>query len=227
MQAILLIGTSGTGKSTSTRNLNPEETFYINVLNKPLPFAKWKSKYVEFNSKTNPTGNLKVTDNPTMISQIVTYVADNRPEIKTLIIDDVNYVMQNEYIRRSHEKGFDKFTAIGTDFAKMIQTIHTVKRDDLTIVMMMHPEVDVDASGQKQMKGKTIGKLVDQYLTIEGMFSIVLYTKIQKKDNVSEYYFETQNNGYNTAKSPMGMFETLLIPNDLKYVIQKVEEYNN
>lgn len=227
MQAILIIGSSGTGKSTSTRNLKPEETFYINVLNKPLPFPKWKSKYTEFNTKTSPNGNLLVNDNPATIAQVVHYVANNKPEIKTLIIDDGNYIMQNEYIRRSSEKGFEKFTVIGTEFAKMIQAIHTVKREDLTIIMMMHPEIDVDATGQKQMKAKAIGKLVDNYLTIEGMFSIVLYTKIQKANNVSEYYFETQNNGYNTAKSPMGMFDSLLIPNDLTYVIQKMEEYNN
>jgi len=92
---------------------------------------------------------------------------------------------------------------------------------------MMHPEVDTDALGNKIIKAKSVGKLVDQYLNIEGMFSIVLYTKVIKLEKGLDYVFITQNDGSNTGKSPRGMFDALEIKNDLSFVIKKIEEYNN
>jgi len=224
-QEILIIGESGQGKSTSLRNLNPKETFIINVAKKPLPFKGWKANYTQF-SKDNPNGNVASTDSMPMVIKTIEHIKANLPHIKTIVIDDANYLMQNEYIRRGNESGFAKFTDIGVGFAKVFQALKTLG-DDIYVVMMMHPEVDVDTFGNKVYRAKSIGKLVTNYLTIEGMFSIVLYTKVIKNDKgVLTYHFSTQSDGTNTAKSPMSMLDPLE-PNDLKLIFEKIEQYNN
>ena len=223
-QEILIIGESGQGKSTSLRNLNPKETFIVNVAKKPLPFKGWKSNYIQFN-KDNPNGNVAYTDNIPSIIKTIEHIKNNMPHIKTVVIDDANYLMQNEFIRRGSETGYGKFTDIGIAFAKVFQALKSLN-EDTYVIMMMHPEVDTDAFGNKKLKAKTVGKLVDNYLTIEGMFSIVLYTKVIKNDKgVLNYHFITQSDGNTTAKSPMGMLETLE-PNDLSVIFNKIEEYN-
>ena len=223
-QEILIIGESGQGKSTSLRNLNPKETFIVNVAKKPLPFKGWKSNYTHF-TKENPNGNVAYTDNIPSIIKVIEHIKTNMPHIKTVVIDDANYLMQNEFIRRGNETGYGKFTDIGIAFAKVVQALKTLN-EDTYVIMMMHPEIDTDTFGNKRLKAKTVGKLVDNYLTIEGMFSIVLYTKVIKSDKgVLNYYFVTQSDGNTTAKSPMGMLDTLE-PNDLSVIFTKIEDYN-
>lgn len=224
-QEILIIGQSGTGKSTSLTNLDSTSTAIINPARKALPFKGFKSKYKEW-SKDNPTGNLFNVDNAAQIIQVLDYINTKRPEIKNVIVDDANYIMAFEYIKRAKETGFQKFTDIGVNYSNII-TKGCSMRDDINFIVMMHPEVDTDALGNKIIKAKSVGKLVDQYLNIEGMFSIVLYTKVLKHEKGLDYVFITQNDGSNTGKSPKGMFETLEIQNDLSFVIKKIEEYNN
>lgn len=224
-QEILIIGQSGTGKSTSLTNLDSTSTAIINPAKKALPFKGFKSKYKEW-SKDNPTGNLFNVDNAAQIIQVLDYINTKRPEIKNVIVDDANYIMAFEYIKRAKETGFQKFTDIGVNYSNII-TKGCSMRDDINFIVMMHPEVDTDALGNKIIKAKSVGKLVDQYLNIEGMFSIVLYTKVLKHEKGLDYVFITQNDGSNTGKSPKGMFETLEIQNDLSFVIKKIEEYNN
>ena len=179
-QEILIIGQSGTGKSTSLTNLDSNITAIINPAKKALPFKGFKSKYKEWN-KDNPTGNLFNVDNATQIIQVLDYINTKRPEIKNVIIDDANYIMAFEYIKRAKETGFQKFTDIGVNYSNII-TKGCSMRDDINFIVMMHPEVDTDALGNKIIKAKSVGKLVDQYLNIEGMFSIVLYTKVIKQE---------------------------------------------
>jgi AAA domain len=224
-QEILIIGESGQGKSTSLRNLDPKTTFIINVAKKPLPFRGWKSNYTTFN-KENPEGNIAYTDSMPLVIKTIEHIKASLPHIRTVVIDDANYLMQNEYIRRGSETGFAKFTDIGVGFAKVFQSLKGLP-DDMYVIMMMHPEVTTDTFGNKGYKAKAIGKLVDNYLTIEGMFSIVLYTKVLKDDKgVLSYHFVTQSDGTTTGKSPMGMLNPLE-PNDLSVIFKKVEEYNN
>lgn len=223
-QEILIIGQSGTGKSTSLTNLDSTVTAIINPAKKALPFKGFKSKYKEWN-KDNPTGNLFNVDNAAQIIQVLDYINTKRPEIKNVIIDDANYIMAFEYIKRAKESGFQKFTDIGVNYSNII-TKGCSMRDDINFIVMMHPEVDTDALGNKIIKAKSVGKLVDQYLNIEGMFSIVLYTKVVKQEKGLDFVFVTQNDGSNTGKSPRGMFDTLEIQNDLSFVINKIEEYN-
>lgn len=222
---ILVLGKSGSGKSTSIRNLDPTTTFIINVVNKPLPFKGWKNNYTKF-SKENPTGNMISTDNVIQIQKGLNFIDKERPDVKVVIIDDSQYTMGNEFMRRAKEAGYNKFTDIGQNTFNLVNMISTL-REDLYIVFLHHLEIEKDELGNQQIQAKTIGKMFTQYVTFEGLFSIVLYTNITKDDKGMHYGFLTQSDGTNTAKSPMGMFDSLIIPNDLKYVIDKVEEYNN
>lgn len=224
-QEILIIGQSGTGKSTSLEKLNPKETAIINPTSKALPFKGYKNNYKEF-TKDNKEGNLFNLDTASAILQSLDYINNNMPHVKNVILDDGNYIMAFEYIARAKESGFAKFTDIGTNYSNIIMKGKKL-RSDLNFILMMHPEIDTDSMGNRITKAKTVGKLVDQYLNIEGMFSIVLYTKVKSTDKGVNYVFVTQNDGSNTGKSPKGMFNSLEIPNDLSLVLSKINEYNN
>lgn len=223
---VLIIAESGSGKTTSARNLNPEETFIINVANKPLPFKGWKINYPML-GKDNPKGRMSAVNTPAGIMKAMQYVNKERPEIKTLIIDDWQYMSAFEFFERADEKGFEKFTDIGKWLAKVAKEPINM-RDDLDIFFLTHAEESQDAKGKRKQKAKTIGKMVDEKLTLEGLFSIVLYGKVKRgKEGELEYVFETQTDGNNTCKSPMGMFESADIPNDLKLVKEAIRNYEN
>ena len=224
--SVLVIAESGAGKSTSITNLDPKETFIINVANKPLPFKGWKAKYKVW-SKEDPTGNMYTRPIAKEIEACLKYVSEKRPEIKNIIIDDFQYMSAFEYFERAEEKGFDKFTSIAKNMAG-IAKLPIVLRDDLHVFFLTHAEESQDLEGRRKFKAKTIGKLVDNSLTLEGLFSIVLFGKVKKdKDGNIKYVFETQNNGENTCKSPAGMFESFEIPNDLEFVKQAIINYEN
>lgn len=210
---VLIIGESGTGKSTAIEGLNPNETFIIQVVNKPLPFKGFKTKYPLKSKEAD--GNRTVTGKWNQIIGTLSYINQNS-RIKVVVIDDSQYLMSDEYMTRATERGFDKFTEIGQHYYDVIKFAAGL-REDLTIVFLSHSEVKDDG----RIKVKTIGKLLDEKITIEGLFTVVLNTKIED----GNYYFETQNNGFNTTKSPKGMFESVKIPNDLGYVVEKINEY--
>jgi ABC-type dipeptide/oligopeptide/nickel transport system ATPase component len=222
-QEVLIVGASGTGKSTSIANLNPESTFIVNVARKALPFKGWKTKYPAF-TKDNPSGRFYSSDAPQDILKCLNYINDKRTEIKTIVIDDYQYTMANEYMRRATETGFKKFTDIAQNAWSIVNAVKSM-RDDLLVVFMMHSEVSFDAHGNKVTKAKTIGKMMDNVVTLEGMFTIVLYTDVTKGENGMEYAFLTQNDGANTGKSPKDMFGSVKIPNDLTLVAKAIEDY--
>ncbi len=211
---ILVIGESGTGKSTSIETLDPKETFIIQVVQKPLPFRGFKKNYPIF-SKENPKGNRIVAKDYTWIIKALQSIEMNK-EIKTVVVDDFQYVLSKEYMKRAMERGFDKFTEMAQHYYDIIEMAQEM-REDLNIIFLSHNESKEDGTS----KVKTIGKLLDDKITVEGLFTIVLNTKIED----GSYYFETQNNGFNTSKSPKGMFGEFKIPNDMKYVVDKVNEY--
>ncbi|BEO98154.1 AAA family ATPase [Fusobacterium nucleatum] len=213
---IMIIGESGTGKSTSIENLNEKETFIIQAVDKPLPFKEYKKKY-PLRSKENPKGNRFISDKAEIIIKILSTL-DKEKEIKNIIIDDSQYVMANEFMRRAKEKGFDKFIEIGQNFYNLIDKANSM-REDINVIFLQH--IEVTDNGKE--KAKTIGRLIDEKICLEGRFTIVLATEVEDK----VYYFRTQNNGNDTCKSPKGMFDELRIPNDLNYVIQKSNEYFN
>jgi hypothetical protein len=196
-----VLGRSGTGKSDSLRNFDPNEVEIINVQGKILPF-KGAGKF-----------NLINTDDA---DEIVDAIKDAAKKYKKIVVDDFQYVMANEFMRRSAEKGYDKFTEIGRhawDIANVVRELP----NDVIVYVMCH--TDTDQEGFERLK--TIGKLLDDKIVLEGMSTIVLNTSVSD----GKYYFLTQNNGKDTTKSPAGMFPTYAIENDLKYVDDKIRNY--
>lgn len=221
---IAIVGQSGSGKTSSLRNLNPTETFIINVASKPLPFKGWRSKYTVWN-KENPNGNYINTSNVQTISQILNYINTKRPEIKNVIIDDSQYLMAFEYMDRAGEKGFQKFSDIAQKFYGVLKA-SILMRDDLNVVLTCHSE-NIGTADEPQLKIKTLGKMLDNSITVEGLFTYVFFTDIRRgDDDKPEYVFQTHSDGTTTAKSPMGCFEEDYIPNDLAEVLNKIAEYD-
>jgi len=222
-QSVLVIADSGTGKSTAIRTLDPKETFIINIANKPLPFKGWKANYTMI-SKDNPTGNMTSASTAAGIVKAMQHVNDKLTNVKTLIVDDWQYMSSFEYFDRCNEKGYDKFTQIAANLAQVAKMPKDM-RDDLTIFFMTHSEESTDVNGYRRVKAKTIGKMIDNTLTLEGLFSIVLFGRVKKTEDVLQYGFDTINNGENTCKTPMGMFKDSFIDNDLQLVKDCIAEY--
>ena len=221
---IAISGASGSGKSSSIRTLNPAETFIINVASKPLPFKGWRSKYTIWN-KANPGGNFVNTSDVNVIGSILGYINTKRPEIKNVIVEDSQYLMAFEAMDRASEKGYGKFTEIAQKFYSILKAGVTM-RDDLNLIMLCHDENIGDADNP-QWKIKTIGKMLDNTITVEGLFTYVLFARIRRDDEGKvDYVFQTHSDGTTTAKTPMGCFEEDYIPNDLQYVIDKIAEYD-
>lgn len=218
---ILIIGESGSGKSSSLKNLEAKSTFLINCVGKALPFQGWKSKYI-YATKDSPSGNMIQTTNFKDVISMMKYVGDKLPEIKTLIIDDAQYIMTYEFMDRAMEKGYDKFSELAQHYFDVLRTPDSL-RDDLTVIFFSHSQDD----GNKT-KVKTIGKMLDEKLTIEGMFTMVLLATCYKDiDKSIKHVFITKNTGNTTVKTPDGMFDSMEIPNDLQFVLESKDRYNN
>ena len=159
------------------------------------------------------------------IIKAMKHVNDKMSHIKTLIIDDWQYMSSFEYFDRANEKGYDKFTQIAANLAQVAKMPKDM-RDDLTIFFLTHSEDSTDINGHRRVKAKTIGKMIDNTLTLEGLFSIVLFGRVKKdEDGTLHYGFDTVTNGENTCKSPIGMFEETFIDNDLQFVKNCITEY--
>jgi predicted ATP-dependent serine protease len=202
--AAMVLGTSGTGKSTSLRNMNPAETLLIKTVKKPLPFkSNWKS--------VNDGGNIYHSDN---WESIIKAMQKTTREI--IVIDDLQYLLANEFMTRAHETGFAKFTEMARHYFDVI-TAATNLPDFKRVYLLSH----TDVSEQGQVKAKTIGKLLDEKITIEGLLTIVLRTHVIN----GQYVFSTKNNGSDTVKTPISLFDSEHIDNDLKMVDEKIVDY--
>lgn len=209
---VLILGPSGSGKSTSIRTLDSESTYILNVLGKPLPFRGYKKKY-NLDQK-----NYYETDDWTRVVKCIQVVNLEKPHIKTLVIDDLQHVLSNEFMRRIGERGFDKFNDFAFHFWKIIMEAKDT-RDDLVCVFMIHNEIDDTGMS----KVKTVGKLTDKTVSPDSTFTTILHSNVRD----GEYSFITQNDGFHLAKSPIGMFEEKNIPNDLKFVRDTITNYFN
>lgn len=223
-----IVGESGSGKSTSMRNLNPNETFIINVAGKPLPIKGYKKLYkpLQQDPKTKEfIGNLYNTSNVDQINKALKIIDKAMPHIKNVIIDDSQYLMAFEAMDRALEKGFDKFSQIAQHFYTVLKESMAM-RDDLKVFILCHSENVGDALNPKY-KIKTQGKMIDNMITLEGLFTYVLFTaRLQNDAGVSEYKFVTNSDGTNTAKTPMGCFNDMYIDNDLQLVFETIDKYN-
>lgn len=206
--ATLILGESGTGKSTSLRNFNHADVLLIQSIHKPLPFrsADWK-----LHSKDNPNGNVFITDNADQICHIM-----SKTQRQIIVIDDYQYIMANEFMRRGKEKGYDKFTDIGVNAWKIFD-LATKLPPEKRVYILAHTQNDEFG----RTKIKTIGKMLDEKITLEGIVTVCLRTHVAD----GKYHFSTQNNGSDTVKSPMGLFESDLIDNDLKAVDDAICDY--
>lgn len=194
---VLVLGESGSGKSTSLRNFDPAEIGVFNVASKPLPFRKKLP-----------------TINTANYSRIIKTLSD--PKLKCYAIDDSQYLLAFEFFDRAKETGYNKFTDIALNFRNLIQFVITKTPPDCIVYFLHH----VESTAEGTVKAKTIGKMLDEKLTVEGLFSIVLLCRAEKE----RHYFVTQSEGYSTAKSPMDMFPAE-IENDLKMVDTTIREY--
>jgi hypothetical protein len=213
--AVLILGESGTGKSTSIRNLPSNETFVLNVIGKPLPFRGGLTKYKKLSSD-GMEGNYYATDEAESILRVINLVNQKRLDIKYLVIDDFGYSITNSFMRKATQRGYDKYTEIGLATFTILDKIN-VLRDDLYCFIMMHSDIDQ----QGRHKPKTVGKMIDQYVNIEGKFSYVFHSLVADGD----YRFLTNNDGQHMAKTPLGMFANQYIPNDLLGVAEGINNY--
>lgn len=196
---VMIMGQSGSGKSASLRNFEKGEVGIINVCGKPLPFM-------------NDLAMLNTDDYEKIASTL------QKAAAKTIVIDDCQYLMANEFMRNAKVNGYQKFTDIGLNFWNLIRLVISLP-SDVIVYFLAHTERDAD--GNEKMK--TIGKMLDEKITIEGMFTIVLKTLVQD----GKYSFATQTNGQDTVKSPIGMFPEGTIDNDLKFVDDRIREFYN
>lgn len=195
---VLILGESGSGKSASLRNFEAEDVSIFNVAAKPMPFRK--------KLPTRSTSDYGV---------ITASIAQSKK--KAFVIDDSQYLMCFESFARAKDSGFNKFTDIALHFYNLVQFIIKQTPPDVIVYFLHHTETDNNTS---KVKAKTMGKMLDNQLTLEGLFSIVLMCVTDGK----KHSFITQSDGFTTAKSPMEMFPDV-IDNDLKTVDQTIREY--
>lgn len=196
---VLILGASGSGKSTSMRNFKKGEVCVLNVAGKPLPFR----------------GNLDTVNNATYESIGMTL---KKGEFKSYVVDDSQYLLAFEMFDRAKETGYGKFTDIALRFRNMLSYVARNTPNDCIVYFLHHTE----ETESGKVKAKTVGKMLDNQLTVEGLFSIVLLASCDGMN----YKFVTQSDGVTTAKSPMDMFEKE-IDNDLKFVDETIREYWN
>lgn len=195
---VLILGFSGSGKTTSLRNFGEQELALVNVNGKYLPFRG------NFSEKL-------VSDSTTEIQNFI-----RSTKAKAIAVDDSQYIMVNEFMRRAKETGYQKFTDIGKNFWDLVSLVRKLP-EDVIVYFLNHIETGEDG----RQKVKTVGKLLDEKTNIEGMFTIVLKTVVQD----GKYFFATQTDGADPCKSPMGLFDSMLIPNDLKMVDETIRTY--
>lgn len=207
---VLVIGRSGSGKTYSLKNFEPSEVGVISVEKGRLPF---KSGIKTVRVPKDPTKG-EARDAAQLNAAKYAWIqrAIQNAKVPVIVIDDSQYLLVNELFDRTYEKGYDKFTSMASKFRDLIHFVNELENDNLIVYFLHHSETDTDG----REKVKTIGKMLDEKLTVEGCFDIVLYCQDHK--------FFTQANGQSTAKSPEGMFD-LEIPNDLKMVDTAIRDY--
>lgn len=202
---VLVLGKSGSGKTTGIRNLDPKHTVICQVEKQRLPV---KTKF-------------PMTLKPATYSNIMALFKEcnegKRPDIKTIVLDDSQFLIVNEFFDKAAEKGYEKFTSIALNFRNLIHWVNIGLPESVTVYFLHHTQLDDFGN----VKAKTIGKMLDEKLTVEGCFDIVLMTE----RNQDGWWFRTHSAGNDPVKTPMEMFDDDLIPNDLAIVDKAVREY--
>lgn len=225
-ETIAIVGESGTGKSTSLRNLNPETTFIISTTGKPLPFRAWKKKYIPIKIEgKNVSGNYYVSSKWDQILKILQIIDKMMPHIKQVIIDDFQYVLSYEFVDRATEVGYTKFSELAQHAMEILRYSEKM-RENCKMIFLTHSENVGDNVNPKYVI-KTVGKLLSEKVTLEGLFTYIFFTKVNEGDSGRmEYKLITNNDGSCVAKTSLGMFEDLEIDNDLDEIIKVIDAYN-
>lgn len=202
---VLCLGKSGSGKTTAIRNLDPKRTVICQVEKQRMPFRQKFPMVLKPASYTN-------------IMQLFKEIAEKkRPDIKTIVIDDSQFLIVNEFFDRATEKGYDKFTSIALNFRNLIHWVNVGLPNDITVYFLHHTQMDEFGN----TKAKTVGKLLDEKLTVEGCFDVVLMTE----RNQDGWWFRTVGSDSDPVKAPLEMFADELIPNDLAIVDKAIRDY--
>lgn len=209
---ICIAGESGSGKTTSMRNLDPKTTFYIDCDKKGLSWKGWRKQYNEENK------NYMKTDFATTVMKILDKVDKTQKQFKVVVIDTINGLMVADEMRRSKEKGYDKWIDLAACVWDLVCHAYEL-RDDLTVIFTAHTQTDHDEAGYMFTRIKTSGRKLDK-ISLESKFTTVLMSKCVD----GRYLFETQANN-STAKSPLGAFEEKEIENDIVKVIKALEDF--
>lgn len=209
---VLVMGRSGSGKTYSIKNFSPDEVGVISVEKGRLPF-KSDIKVVKIPDSLEAEAQSYAQLNAARYGWIQMVIKTSK--VKALVIDDSQYLLVNELFDRAKEKGYDKYVDMAANFRELVHFINRLPEDDKIVYFLHHTETDTNG----REKAKTIGRMLDEKLVLEGCFDIVLYCEDQK--------FYTQGNGQSSAKTPEGLFDATEIPNDLKSVDAAIRSYWN
>lgn len=224
---IALAGMSNTGKSTSLKYLNSDETFIISCTNKQLQIPGFRKKYSKVEIKDNKLlGNWLVSNSYEKINKILQIISKTRPDITTVVIDDINYCLSNEIMENALTKGYEKFTMQAKNYYDLIANAQEL-RDDLTVVLISHiinDGTDIDP----QYKLYSSGKMLDKTVNLDGLFSYIIYSErfVDENDEV-QYRFKTRTDGNDTCRSVAGCFEDKYIEPNMQKIIDRITEFEN
>ena len=224
---ICLAGWSNSGKSTSLKYLDPAETFIISCTNKQLQIPGFRKKYPKVAVVDGKlTGNWYVSNQYDKITNILKLVSKNRNDVKTVVIDDINYCLSNEIMENATVKGFEKFTQQAKNYYDLISTAHNL-RDDLTVVIISHI-INDGTDLEPAYKLYSSGKMLDKTVNLDGLFSYIIYTdKFVDENGEVQYRFMTRTNGNDTCRTVAGCFEDKYIEPNMKLVIDTINKFEN
>lgn len=223
---ICLAGLSNSGKSTSLKYLNPESTFIISCTNKQLQIPGFRKKYSKITIQEGKIlGNWYVSNNYSQIEKVMSAVSKNRPEITTIVLDDVNYLLSNETFATALTKGYEKFSVMAKNYYDLIQFCQDL-RDDLNIVFITHIE-NCGTEIDPVYRMWTTGKMLTSQINLDGLFSYIIYSEryIDDVDNEVHYRFKTRTDGNDTCRSVEGCFEDKYVEPNMKMILDRINEF--
>ena len=223
-----LAGFSGSGKSTSLKYLTPESTFIISCTNKQLQIPGFRKKYPKAKiENTKLVGNWLISNNYANIEKIMKIISNTRPEIKTIVIDDANYLLSNETFATALDKGYTKFSIMAKNYYDLLMMCQSL-RDGLTVVFICHIE-NAGTEENPMYKIWTTGKMLSQQVNLDGLFSYLIYSERYKDDESDEikYRFKTRTDGNDTCRTVAGCFEDKYIEPNMKFVIDTINKFES
>lgn len=225
---ICVAGQSNSGKSTSLRTLDPKSTFIISCTNKQPQIPGFRKKYPKVEIKDKKlVGNWYVQNKYDKIESILDLISKTRPEIKVVVLDDINYLLSNETFENATTKGYEKFTLMAKNYYDLLTDCQLL-RDDLTIVVISHTE-NFGTELDPQYRLWTTGKMLTNQINLDGMFSYIIYSErvVDDVDGEVHYRFKTRTDGNDTCRSVAGCFEDKYIEPDMKLVIDTINTFEN